>query len=65
VTRILLVAGAADVAENLCLLHILDGGRGIFPATMYLFASIKFSLLLLYVGWLLFSAGKSIAKKIA
>lgn len=56
---ILLAAGFSDFIENIFLLHILDGGRGIFPAAMFCFATLKFSLLGVFVVW----AGISVVKK--
>jgi hypothetical protein len=46
-TLIALVAGLCDAAENACLLQILDGQRGYYPAIMFGFALIKFALLVI------------------
>jgi hypothetical protein len=52
-TTLLVIAGGADVIENLCLLQILNGARGFYPGIMYGLAVIKFGLLLLYLLWLI------------
>ena len=45
ISRLLVVVGCLDALENVCLLRILVGGRSIFPAAMWGFAAVKFSLL--------------------
>lgn len=45
---VLLAAGVSDAMENLCLLQILDGSRGFFPAAMYVLASFKFGMLVVF-----------------
>ena len=49
---VLIAAGVADALENLCILQILNGGRGYFPAAMTTLAALKFGLLVVYLGWL-------------
>ncbi len=62
-TRVVLLAGLCDLAENICLLQILNGGRGWYPAVMFYFASLKFGLLAVFVVWLLIVAGLRVRKK--
>ncbi|MCA0236931.1 MAG: hypothetical protein LCH81_11165 [Bacteroidetes bacterium] len=50
IARLLLIAGLADAVENACILQILNGARGWFPASMSSLAAIKFAMLLLAVG---------------
>jgi len=60
----MLVAGLSDFFENILLLSILDGGRGIQPAVMAVFAALKFGLLALSLLWMLAIAGKRLWKRI-
>lgn len=62
-STLLLVAGGADVIENLCLLQILNGARGLYPGFMYGLATVKFGLLILVLMWLIFIIGQNFLKK--
>lgn len=59
-TKMLLIAGSADAAENAVLLQILYGSLGFFPAAMFCLATIKFGILILFVLWLLMALVKKL-----
>lgn len=59
-----LAAGLCDFFENLLLLSILDGGRGIQPAAMAVFAALKFGLLAVSAGWVLFAGGRKLLNRV-
>lgn len=46
---ILLIMAISDVVENMVILLILNGGRGIWPGVMFVLASAKFGMLALYL----------------
>lgn len=55
-----LTAGLCDFFENILLLSILDGGRGMQPAAMAVFAALKFGLLAVSLIWILIIGGRKL-----
>jgi hypothetical protein len=61
VTLMAVVAGLADVAENILLLQILNGSRGVYPAVMFGLATVKFLLIILVIIEILIALGFKLA----
>jgi hypothetical protein len=57
VAMMAMIAGLSDVAENILLLQILNGSRGMFPAVMFGLATLKFGLIIVVIVMELLVAG--------